>query len=216
MAQSLSTATVTRLYQYFQIFKAARGSGLEHVSSEVLSGKLGIDASSVRKDLAGVASGVQKLGYCVSPTLYALEDFLGIHNTKEAFLVGVGSLGRALLGYRGFAESGLDILAAFDVDEERIGNTIAGKTTLPLSKLTNLVQRLNVKIGIITVPADAAQSIADLMIASGMIAIWNFAPITLTLPADIIVRNENLAAGFSLLSYELKRLLEQTKESEDQ
>jgi len=203
----LNAATVERLPRYFQILRALRARGREYVSSEHLARLLKVDPSLVRKDLAWMDSGLQKVGYHVASTLEKIEGVLGMHNTKEAFLVGAGSLGRALMGYRGFSEYGLKILAAFDIDEWKVGGTVGGIEVLPMSKFADLVRRLNVRIGIVTVPAEAAQAVADEMVTAGVVAIWNFAPVTLDVPDNVVVRNENLAAGFALLSYELERAL---------
>lgn len=205
--RTLNAATVSRLPHYYQILRAMEQRGREYVSSEGLSRLLGIDASLVRKDLAWVATGVQKVGYHVPSTVTKIQEMLGMNNSKEAFLVGVGSLGRALLGYTGFGEYGLKIVAAFDADEAKVGQVISDIEILPVSSLPALVRRLHIKTGILTVPYTEAQHTADQMVSAGIVAIWNFAPVTLTVPDGVIVRNENLAAGFALLNYELEKKL---------
>ncbi|HAP31820.1 MAG TPA: redox-sensing transcriptional repressor Rex [Firmicutes bacterium] len=203
----VDVATVTRLPKYHQILQNMKQQGQKYASSGHLAQLLNVDPSLVRKDLACVATGVQKLGYPVHLTMEKIENLLGMRNTKEAFLAGAGSLGRALMAYPGFKQYGLRITAAFDADPAKAGDIVGGVQVLPIEKLADLMRRMSIMIGIIAVPVDTAQEVADLMIKAGALAIWNFAPITLQIPDNVIVRNENLAAGYALLSYELEQNL---------
>ena len=115
-------------------------------------------------------------------------------------------MGRALLGYKGFQEHGLNIIAAFDADPTMIGTQVHGKEVLPLAKLADLSRRMHVSIGIITVPAAAAQAVADLMIKGAIRAIWNFAPVRLDTPDEVIVENEHLSATLAVISRRLANL----------
>jgi redox-sensing transcriptional repressor len=213
--QKVDAATLKRLPQYHQILRQMAQRGRQYVSSDHLARLLKVDPSLVRKDLAGAATGVQKLGYHVPLTLEKIEDLLGMRNTKEAFLAGAGSLGRALMAYPGFAQYGLKITAAFDVDPAQVGEIVGGVQVLPVDRLEGLMRRMSIRIGIIAVPADAAQGVVDAMVRAGALAIWNFAPVTLQAPSNVIVRNENLAAGFALLSYELERSLNERSGIDD-
>jgi redox-sensing transcriptional repressor len=132
-----------------------------------------------------------------------IEDFLGWNNTTDAYVVGVGNLGAALLGYGGFNECGLNIVAGFDVNEQKIDREIGGKKILNISKLPDMIKRMGIKIGILTVPASAAQEIADIMIKAGIHAIWNFSPVKIAVPSDVIVQHENLASTLGVLSKKL-------------
>jgi redox-sensing transcriptional repressor len=205
--RKLDMATVTRLPQYHQILQKMKHQGREYVSSEHLAQIFHVDANLVRKDLAFLTTGVQKLGYPVLPTIEKIEEFLGMRNAKEAFLIGAGWLGHALMTYQGFKQYGLKITAAFDSDQAKVGGSVGEVKVLPIEKLRDLMPRMNIKIGIITVPADAAQEVADLLVESGALAIWNFAPVNLQLPPRVIVKNENLAASYALLSYDLEKIL---------
>jgi redox-sensing transcriptional repressor len=133
-----------------------------------------------------------------------MERMLGYHNVNEAVLVGVGSLGRALLSYQGFDSCGMRIVAAFDNNENVVGSEINKKTVLPVSRLREICTQQNLHIGIITVPAEHAQEVCDDLVASGILAIWNFAPIHLTAPGEILIKNENMAVSLALLSKHLK------------
>ena len=133
-----------------------------------------------------------------------LEKFLGYNDTTSAVLVGVGHLGRALLAYQGFEHYGLNILTAFDVNPAIIDTEFAGKKIFDLQKMQSLIPRLNVHIGIITVPEEQAQAVCDLLVQSGVKAIWNFAPVHLNVPKEIIVQNVNMASSLAILSHQLK------------
>jgi redox-sensing transcriptional repressor len=158
----------------------------------------------VRKDLqyTGIV-GKPKTGYSVPELVQAIETFLGWNNVNEAFLVGAGNLGTALLGHERFSKFGLRIVAAFDTDPEKIGQSIHDKAVLPLEKLAELAQRMSIHLGIITAPAEVAQAVADEMVKAGMQAIWNFAPVRLKVPAHIFVHNEDLYSSLASLSWKL-------------
>ncbi|NUQ61885.1 MAG: redox-sensing transcriptional repressor Rex, partial [Pirellulales bacterium] len=137
----------------------------------------------------------------------AIEGFLGWNNMRDAFVVGVGSLGSALMGYEGFREYGLNILAGFDIDPSKVGIRVHDKEVFPLEKLPDLVGRMHVLIGILAVPAKAAEDVANLMARSGIRAIWNYAPISLEVPESVVVENMNLSASFAVLSSKLEEVL---------
>jgi redox-sensing transcriptional repressor len=183
--------------------------GIETVSCSRIGAELDLLPIQVRKDLqiTGIV-GKPKVGYSITELTAAIENFLGWNNTKEAFLVGAGSLGTALLGYPRFEKFGLNIVAAFDTDPAKIGKWVHERLVLPVEKLSDLAQRMSIHIGIITVPAAAAQSTADLMIESGILAIWNFAPVTLKVPSRIIIHNEDLYYSLASLSCRLAEVLD--------
>jgi redox-sensing transcriptional repressor len=140
------------------------------------------------------------VGFHVSTVIHLIEAFLGWDNATDAFLVGAGSLGTALMGYEGFHRYGLNIVAAFDANPERTGLNIHGKQVLPMDKLPDLALRTHVQLGVITVPADAAQAVADQLIDAGICAIWNFAPVRLKVPPTIILQQTELSAELAVLS----------------
>ena len=198
--KSVSEPTLKRLPLYHRFLKELPATGRETVSCTDIGLDLDLDPTQVRKDLEAVGIvGRPRIGYVRANVIEGLEQFLGWKNVNDAFLVGAGSMGSALMGYRKFEECGLKIVTAFDLDPSKIGTRIHGKHILPLGKLADLAQRMHVLIGIITVPAAEAQAVADLMISGGIRAIWNFAPITLDLPKGIIVENLELFASFALL-----------------
>ena len=152
-------------------------------------------------------AGRPKVGYETKVLIKDLQNFLDYNNTKDAVIVGAGGLGRALLGYDGFKSYGLNIVAAFDVDSGLCGKQINGKTIFHVDKLPELVKRMNIHIGIITSPAETAQDICDTLVKSGVLAIWNFAPVSLTVPSGIIVQSENMATSLAILSNRLNEVL---------
>jgi redox-sensing transcriptional repressor len=187
--------------------------GRECVSNERLAKLLGITPSLVCKDLMEVPAKMQQIGYHVPDTLRNIQEILGMHNTKQAVLAGVGSLGQALLSYQGFEDYGLKIVAAFDTDATKIGQFIGQSEVLPVSLMPGFIRRLHVKIAILTVPAGQAKTTAAELVNAGIKAIWNFTPVSLELPSDIHVRNEDLGICFALLSCELERRIMPTMPS---
>ena len=211
-----SLSTIRRFPAYLHLLKQLNRNGREFVSSTYMATELKIQPDQIRKDLAvtGIV-GKPKAGYHVPSLVQAIEEFLGWNNVTDAFIVGTGNLGSALLGYEGFGQHGLNIVAAFDSDETKVGRMVKGFQTMPMEKLGDLAVRMRVRMGIIAVPADAAQEVADALIASGVVGIWNFAPISLTVPDGVIVQNEDLSSGLAVLSVRLARALVPSAELDD-
>jgi redox-sensing transcriptional repressor len=145
------------------------------------------------------------VGYSVDELVKAIETFLGWNNATEAFLVGTGNLGTAILGHQRFTSFGLNVVAAFDIAPDKIGGWVHGRAVLPLGKMANLAQRMNIHLGIITTPAEAAQAVTDEMVSAGIQAIWNFAPVRLRVPNYMIVHNEDLYSSLATLSCKLAK-----------
>lgn len=200
--------TLKRLPLYHRYVKQLSGLGRVSISCTEIGAELKLDPTQVRKDLeaAGI-NGRPRIGYGAEMIVQGIEDFLGWNRANEAFLAGAGSMGAALLGYRKFEECGLRIVAAFDRDPAKIGGRIHDKPVLDLRKLPGLASRMGVLIGVITVPAEAAQEVASLMVEGGIRAIWNFAPVQLRLPPHIIAHNEDLYCSLASLSRKLAREL---------
>jgi redox-sensing transcriptional repressor len=195
---------LNRLPQYHHYLSQLYTNGIKQISCSVIGRDLSLVPVQVRKDLqfTGIV-GKPKTGYSVAELLRAIETFLGWNNVNEAFLVGVGNLGTALLGHERFSSFGLRIVAAFDTDPDKIGQWIHDKAVLPLEKLADLSQRMSVHLGIITAPGEVAQGIADEMVKGGIQAIWNFAPGRIKVPPNILVRNEDLYSSLASLSWKL-------------
>ena len=209
MEKEISRATLKRLPTYLSYLKALPSEASANISATALAAGLHMGEVQVRKDLALVSDGGRpKIGYNREHLIADLENFLGYGNSNDAVLIGAGKLGRALLGYGGFAEYGLNIVAAFDANDTLIGTTNGGKPIMHLSRLGEVCQRYKIKIGIITVPAEYAQGVCDLLIENGILAIWNFAPKHLNVPDGILVQNENMAASLALLCKHLNERMQ--------
>ncbi len=200
--------SIRRLPMYLRFLKTLEVRGRDVVSSTRIARELGFVESQVRKDLAmtGIV-GRPKVGYGIQPLIDSIEDFLGWKNSRDAFVVGAGSLGTALLGYGGFSEYGLNLLAAFDIDPNKTGRTVHGKEVFPLEKLPDLARRMHVMLAVLAVPASAAQDVANLLVLSDIRAIWNYAPVLLEVPENVIVENVNLSASLAVLSSRLAHSL---------
>ncbi len=201
-----SKATISRLPVYLRFLRDKLKAGDENVSSTAIADELRLNPVQVRKDLALVSaeSGKPKLGFRVKELIEGIESFLGLCNTHDAVLCGVGSLGSTLLKYEGFKNYGLNIVAAFDTNAAVIGKKINDISVLEYEALPKTVKRLNIKMGIITVPKSVAQNVADTMAQSGIRAIWNFAPVHLSLPEEVAVKYEDLAASLAVLGKKLE------------
>lgn len=200
--RSISKQTLRRLPLYLAYLRSLPAGSPDNTSATTMANALGRNCVQVRKDLACVSSsGRPKVGYLVENLIAELEDFLGCNDINEAVIVGAGRLGRALLNYDGFAAYGLQLVAAFDNDPRVYGEECG--RIFPMEKLSNMVTRLKASIGIITVPAAQAQVVCDQLVACGILAIWNFAPVHLVVPEGILVQNESMAASLALLSRHL-------------
>ncbi len=196
--------TLRRLPKYIDLLKGLQSTKVKYVSSNFIADKLNLDSIQVRKDLAitGII-GKPKLGFDLDELIRSLNHTLNWDNLNDAFLIGIGSLGSAIIGYRAFSSYGLNIVAAFDNDPNKVGKTINGIEILPVTKLAEMIRRMKINIGILTVPAENAQAIAEEMAESGISAIWNFAPIHLKVGKDIIVENAQLTQSLGVLTHKL-------------
>lgn len=200
--------SVRRLPTYLRFLQTLKARGRDVVSCTHIAEALGLVSIQVRKDLAitGIV-GKPKVGYHVAELIGSIEEFLGWKNTTDAFLVGAGSLGSALLGYDGFKEFGLNLVAAFDNNPAKVGTQIHGREVFALERMHDLALRMHVLIGVLTVPAAAAQDVANYMVLSGIRAIWNYTPVSLEVPETIVVEDVKLSASLAVLSSRLTEIL---------
>ena len=199
---NISKQTVKRLPYYLHYLDHVAELGCRQISAAAIARDLHLNDVQVRKDLAAVSAngGKPRTGYQIAELISDIKTFLGYDNVDQAVLVGAGKLGSALLSYQEFGRYGIEIVAAFDLDERP---PVDGKPVLPLDKLSDLCRRMQIHIGILTVPAKAAQQCCDLLVSSGICAVWNFAPVHLSVPDGILVQNENMAESLALLSQHL-------------
>ena len=203
--EKISKATIARMPLYLHFLQEENSKGTQYISSTVIAQSISVSSVLVRKDLALVSSeaGRPKLGFGVSRLIVDIEKFLGYDNISDAVVVGAGGLGRAFLGYEGFKNNGLNVVAAFDVDESLVGAIVAGKPILHMEKLSSFVAEHNIQLGIVTVPKAAAQDVVNKLVEAGVRAIWNFAPTPLRVPKDIVIKTEDLAASLAMLAGKL-------------
>ncbi len=202
--KEISKAVLKRLPGYLSYLKGIPEEASPYISATALAAALGMGEVQVRKDLAMVSDGGRpKIGYLRESLIEDISQFLGYDNTTDAILVGAGKLGQALLGYSGFEAYGLNILAAFD-EKPLAGNTHEVRPIYPMEHMESFCRCNKVLMGIITVPAQYAQQVCDKLIACGIKAIWNFAPVHLDVPANILVQNEDMATSLAVLSMHLQ------------
>ena len=198
--------TVTRLSIYLRCLEELEVGGVPSISSREMAERFGLHSAQVRKDLAYFGQfGVRGLGYYVAELKHNLERILGLKQDWEVALVGVGNLGSALIAYKGFQARGFKIGLAFDADPAKVGVVVGDVQVIELGKLVQSVRRKKVKIGMLAVPAAAAQSVTDLLVEAGVTAILNFAPTQLTVPDGVKVQNVDLSVLLKTLSYHTVR-----------
>ena len=196
--------SVKRLPSYLHELKLLRDQQQQMVSTTFLAQKLGLEPIIVRKDLELASSpGSPGVGYNVQNLIDGIESFLGWNDETPVVLVGVGNLGTALLGYRGFAEYRFNIIAAFDNDPEKVGSSLHGKPVYHVDQLHEFAENMHIKIAILSVPCEYAQKAAENIASAGLKAIWNFTNTTLNLPPDIVQQRVNMAGDLAELSVKL-------------
>jgi len=197
--------TIERLSTYLQCVRTMRGDGVLTASSSEIAGRTGINAAQFRKDLSYFGEfGTPGLGYDVTELEAHLSRIMGLDSQHEMLLAGAGNLGSALAHYMGFDQRGFRIVAVFDADAEKIGKTLAGCTIHRTEDIAEVNAVVKALIGVITVPGAAAQEVADRLVASGVLAILNFAPVALSVRPGIMLRNVDLTSQLEVLSYYLR------------
>jgi redox-sensing transcriptional repressor len=198
--KQVSEPTLRRLPVYLCFLEKVREEGTINISAPTIGKNLKCDPTQVVKDLAATGiKGKPRVGYNTYELIHALEEYLGFNRTNEAFLVGAGNLGSALLAYQEHQSLGIKLIAAFDSDTEKIGTHVGSIHILEYSKLFQLAERLKVKIAVLTTPNHVAQKIAEDLVKYGIKAIWNFTSTTLDLPKGIIVQNTSLSTNVAVM-----------------
>ncbi len=205
----LSEQALKRLPRYLLYLKELQNQGCAFVTAPAVARQLGLNEVQVRKELSLMSTvpGKPRTGFSISDLIDNIETYLGYRNVDDAVLVGVGSLGHALLGNRGFDYCGVHIVAAFDRNEAMDGLTVHDKPVFAVRRMVDLCLRMHIRIGIITVSPDQAQNVCDQLVSAGVLAIWNFAPVQLRVPDHVIVRNEDLSTSLAMLAHQLQEKL---------
>jgi redox-sensing transcriptional repressor len=194
--------TVYRLSLYYRALQRLKANQISTVSSAALASAAGVKPTQLRKDLTYFGQfGTRGLGYNVDALSTQLTDVLGTTRLQPVILVGAGNLGSALLRYPGFAKEGFEVLAAFDVEPSRKRSRELGVKVLAMSNVGEFVRDNRIKMAILTVPGHVAQEVTNELVASGIQAILNFAPIILQVPDKVVVNNVDLAIELENLSY---------------
>lgn len=196
----LPEPTLRRLPWYLAYVNMLRSQNIEHVSSTQISKEINVDASQIAKDLSFLnIKGKTRIGYQVENLATELSNFLGFHEVHSAFIIGVGSLGSALIQDSGLMQYGLRIVAGFDVDKNIIGKSICGIPIYDIAELQKRQEVYNAGIGILAVPVEHAQASADLLAKSGLRAIWNFTPFRIKVNDDVVIQNTSIYAHLAVM-----------------
>lgn len=202
--------TVKRFPSYLRILRQCQNEGMEFISATVLADELGLKPIQVRKDISYTGiEGKPKVGFIVTELIDYITHSLGWDSSSEALIVGEGNLGKAITMYEGFAAYGLSIVAAFDSDPNKIGMKVGSLIVKSTDELKDFIANSGIKIAVITVPANSAQSVADELVSYGIKGIWNFAPKDLKIPADVVMQRTDLATSFAVLSVKMRKLFGQ-------
>jgi redox-sensing transcriptional repressor len=198
--------TITRLAQYLNCLTLLPREHYREISSKELAEKIGLKATVIRQDFHHFGGfGQAGYRYRVTNLIEGLERILGLDQKQKMIIVGVGHLGQALANYRNFDRLGLELVGLFDINPRLVGITIRDVRVRDIDEIPALTEREGVCIGVITTPAEAAQSTANMLIRAGIKGIWNLSPMNISGPADVIIRNEYLSVGMMTLSYMLKQ-----------
>ena len=200
----IADSTVRRLSLYLRFLEEFEGRGLTTISSDELAARGGTTSAQVRKDLSFFGSfGKRGLGYSVPELGERLRQILGLGRDWRVIIIGAGKIGSALSAYRGFRQRGFRIVAVYDSDPAKIGRKFEGFTIRDIAQLKDDNRRQPSDIAVITVPADAAQRVAEQAVDAGIRAIMNFAPVQLQVPDDVALKTVNMAMELEGLSFAL-------------
>lgn len=204
----VSLAVVKRLPKYYRYLGLIADKGIIRVSSQELSKITGLTASQIRQDLNHFGGfGQQGYGYNVEELKAEIEKIIGIDKSYKAIVVGMGNIGQAIYKYRGFNEdSGFKIVGLFDKDKNIVGRTINGIKVNDVKNISKLLEKEDVDIAVLSVTADAAQEVCDRLVEGNIKGIWNFAPIDLKLPKDVVLENVHLDESLFTLTYYMNNL----------
>ncbi len=211
-ARPIPEASVSRLPVYLRVLVDMAERGTETVSSQALATAAGVNPPKVRKDLSYLGSyGVRGVGYDVQYLIHQISRELGLTQSWATCIVGVGNLGQALANYGGFAERGFRIAALLDSDDAKVGQVIAGIEIAPFDEVERIVKEEEISIGVLAVPAAAAQEVTDRLVGAGITSVLNFAPAVLSVPDGVSLRKVDLSIELQILSfYEQRKVAEES------
>jgi redox-sensing transcriptional repressor len=202
--ESIPNPAVRRLSLYLRQLESFDGQGRRTISSKQLGESLRLTDAQVRKDLAYFGQfGHPGIGYRVEDLILELRKILGTDKTWGVVLVGAGNIGRAMAGYRGFDKKGFKLVGVFDNDPGKVGRKLGGFTIQPLSEMADMVRQHSVRLAILAVPAENAQDVADEIVDAGVRGLLNFAPISLSVPANVALQTVDMAVQLEQLAFQV-------------
>lgn len=207
--KEISQAVIQRLPRYYRYLEELMEQGLERISSNELSKRMKLTASQIRQDLNNFGGfGQQGYGYRIQKLHDEIARILSLDEEHSMILVGAGHLGQALANYSNFQKRGFLLRAVFDVKPELIGTEVAGLKVLPMEELERVIEESGPRLAALCVPKDAALPVAERLVSLGIKGIWNFAPVDLELPEQVVVENVHLSESLMRLSYRMRELSE--------
>ncbi|MGH2535271.1 MAG: redox-sensing transcriptional repressor Rex [Thermomicrobiales bacterium] len=205
VTETIPDIVIRRLPVYIRTLRELQDRGINSVSSDELADHIGVTAAQIRRDLSYFGKfGKQGKGYDARYLADAIGQILKLDHPWEVALAGFGNLGRAIVHYKGFVPSTFHIAAIFDRNPERVGQRVDGLTIVADDRIAGEIARLGIRMGIIAVPAQAAQHVAEQMVIGGVRAILNYAPVVLRLPAGVIVREVDPISAMQSMTYYLE------------
>lgn len=204
--KEISQAVISRLPRYYRFLGELRSKGVERISSRELSRLMQVTASQIRQDFNNFGGfGQQGYGYNVEYLYDEIGKIIGLDKKYSLIIIGAGNLGRALSGYSDFSRRGFEVKRIFDVDPDKIGKNVNGIEIADSCTLKEYISTEKTDIAALTLPKDAAADMASDLVEWGIKAIWNFAPVDLRVPDDVVVENIHLSDTLMRISYELKQ-----------
>ncbi len=214
-AHRISDAVIRRLPGYYRYLRELEKIGITRISSQELGARMGLTASQIRQDINCFGTlGQQGYGYNVTELRSHIAGILGLGHKYKMVIAGAGNIGQAVAWYPGFSQRGFDPLAMFDVKPDLIGRVIRGVPVHNITELRPFLQEHPAEIGVVATPARVAQQVAQQMIEGGVRAIWNFAPLDLKVPPNVVANNVHLTDSLLVLTYRLHQM-EQNEEAAD-
>ena len=207
--KEISQAVIQRLPRYYRYLEELMEQGLERISSNELSKRMKLTASQIRQDLNNFGGfGQQGYGYRIQKLHDEIARILSLDEEHSMILIGAGHLGQALANYSNFQKRGFLLRAVFDVKPELIGTEVAGLKVLPMEELERVIEESGPRLAALCIPKDAALPVAERLVSLGIKGIWNFAPVDLELPEQVVVENVHLSESLMRLSYRMRELAE--------
>lgn len=204
MAGYVSDAVIRRLPAYYRHLRELEAAGVQQISSKELGERMGLTPSQIRQDINCFGGfGRQGFGYKVTELKQHIAEILGLTNPHKMIIIGLGNMGSAIVNYPRFSREGFETVAVIDANPEKIGRTIGNLTVQPVEELEATVEALKPDIAVLSVPSRVAQETMDRLVKAGIKAVWNFAPVDLVYPQDMVVVNVHLSDTLHILSYKM-------------